>query len=533
MVTGPALSGLNDMIWVGDYPSRTAALTPNAPAIVVPELDVTISYAELNRRTDRAVAILTDLGLKPGDRLAYLGKNSDHFYVLLFAAIRAGFVLVPLNWRCVVAEIAYFLGDSGAALVFCDTEFLTVAEAACAELAAPPRITKTERDGAGSGGLRQALDEPAPVATGAVHHGDTVCLHLYTSGTTGRPKGALCTHRTLSIARLAEVQNPDFPEWEGETVLSAMPHFHIGGISWMLTGLMRGSCCILTPDASAANLVRLINRYGAISTFAVPTVIRGIVDAVKATGTPLPTLRTIYYGAAPIGPTLLNDAMATLGCGFGQHFGMTEVTGSATFLGPRYHDLARPALMGSVGRPFPGVTVEIRDSQGVTLPPGTNGEIWIRTETLMTGYWNRPDATAEVIQDGWYRSGDGGRLDADGFLYLTDRIKDLIVSGGENVYPAEVEEALRRHSAVLDAAVIGLPDERWGEAVVAVVECRPDEAVTPQVLLSFMRHQLAGFKCPKRIVITGALPRTASGKVQRAKARLDLLERLSRGTASG
>jgi acyl-CoA synthetase (AMP-forming)/AMP-acid ligase II len=176
---------------------------------------------------------------------------------------------------------------------------------------------------------------------------------------------------------------------------------------------------------------------------------------------------------------------------------------------------------------LPGVALEIRDAEGVPVPEGAHGEIWIKTPTVMAGYWNRPDATAEALKDGWYRTGDGGRLDADGFLYLTDRIKDMIVSGGENVYPAEVEEALRRHPAVLDAAVIGLPDERWGESVTAIVECRPGETLADGELLAFMRQQVAGYKCPKRVELVLALPRTASGKIQRARAKLDLLERLA------
>jgi acyl-CoA synthetase (AMP-forming)/AMP-acid ligase II len=498
MIIGPTLKGLDEMDWVGDYPALGAALSPERPAIIVPELGVSITYAEFDRRTGRAAAVLADHGLGPGSRVAYLGKNSDHFYVLLSAAIRRGVVVVPINWRCVTGEIAYFLNDSAAPLMFCDAEFSATAEAAAATLPTPPLILPTERDRDGQPGLRQLLEEPGPMADDPVPHDDAVCLHLYTSGTTGRPKGTLCTHRAVSIARKVERVNPDFPQWTGETVVSAMPHFHIGGISWMLTGLARRSTCVLTPDASAANLVQLMNQYGAISTFAVPTVIRGIVETVRASGTKLPSLRHIYYGAAPIGAKLLNDAMTVLGCGFGQHFGMTEITGSATFLGPAFHDLERPGLMNSVGRALPGV-----------------------------GYWNRPDATAEALKDGWYRTGDGGRLDADGFLYLTDRIKDMIVSGGENVYPAEVEEALRRHPAVLDAAVIGLPDERWGESVTAIVECRPGETLADGELLAFMRQQVAGYKCPKRVELVLALPRTASGKIQRARAKLDLLERLA------
>jgi acyl-CoA synthetase (AMP-forming)/AMP-acid ligase II len=201
------------------------------------------------------------------------------------------------------------------------------------------------------------------------------------------------------------------------------------------------------------------------------------------------------------------------------------VVGSATFLAPQYHDLARPELMNSVGRPFPGVALDIRDPNGQPLPDGSPGEIWIRTPTIMAGYWNRPEAARDAIVDGWYRTGDGGYLDAEGFLYLTDRIKDMIVSGAENVYPNEVEEVLRKFPGVLDAAVVGMPDPHWGEAVTAVVECRDGATVDAAALIRFARGHLAAYKCPKSVAFVAALPRTASGKIQRGKARAAIQEK--------
>jgi acyl-CoA synthetase (AMP-forming)/AMP-acid ligase II len=303
-----------------------------------------------------------------------------------------------------------------------------------------------------------------------------------------------------------------------------MPNFHIGGMSWILMGLLRQSTCVMTADASAQGITRLVMEHRAERTFAVPTVVRGIVDEVRAAGLSMPWLETIFYGAAPMSPTLLADAIEVLGCSFGQFFGMTEITGTATFLGPQDHDLAKPRLLGSVGRPYPGAEVEIRDPEGNSVARGIHGEIWIRTPTVMREYWHRDDATAEVLRDGWYRSGDGGYHDDEGYLFLTDRIKDLVVTGGENVYPGEVEEALRRFPNVYEVAVVALPDEKWGESVAAVVECRPGTQIEAAALIDFARTQVAPYKCPKRVWVVDALPRTASGKIQRATARQRMIE---------
>ena len=523
-VAGPPLPPLGEMVWIGDYARKGAAQNPDRTAFIVPELGVSLSYRELDRRVSRAVALFRREGLKPGDRLAWYGRNNEQYFITLFAAIRSGIVVVPLNWRCVEPEIAFFLADSETRLLVCDAEFLGTAQAACRDLAHRPRIILTEGSG-GAENLRALLDEAGEEITDAVPWtGDGICLHLYTSGTTGKPKGVLSRHSGLSIARFQEHSWRDFPNWNGGTIVSAMPNFHIGGMSWILMGLLRQSTCVMTADASAQGITRLVMEHRAERTFAVPTVVRGIVDEVRAAGLSMPWLETIFYGAAPMSPTLLADAIEALGCSFGQFFGMTEITGTATFLGPRDHDLARPRLLGSVGRPYPGTEVEIRDPDGNSVARGIHGEIWIRTPTVMREYWHREDATAEVLRDGWYRSGDGGYHDEEGYLFLTDRIKDLIVTGGENVYPGEVEEALRRFPNVYEVAVVALPDEKWGESVAAVVECRPGTQVEPAALIDFARTQVAPYKCPKRVWVVDALPRTASGKIQRATARQWMIE---------
>jgi fatty-acyl-CoA synthase len=525
IVSGPTLPPLEGMTWIGDYVRKGAEACPDLTAIIVPELGVRYDYRELDRRVGRAAAWLRDQGLQSGDRLAYYGKNNDIFYVMLFAAIRSGIVVVPFNWRCVEPEIAFFMRDSTSRLLICDGEFEQIGRSVCAAMDSPPPVFFTENINGGDS-LRAILSADGPTVDEAIEWTqDAVCLHLYTSGTTGQPKGVLSRHHGLSVARFQEHSWADFPNWKGGTIVSAMPNFHIGGMSWILMGLLRQSTCVLTADASASNILRLVVEHQAERTFAVPTVVRSIVDEARSAGLSMPWLKTIFYGAAPMSPSLLADAIEVLGCSFGQFFGMTEITGTATFLMPQSHDLSRPRLLGSVGQPYPGIDIEIRDPvEGISVDNGVAGEIWIRSPTVMREYWHRPDATAEVLRDGWYRSGDGGYVDEEGFLFLTDRIKDVIVSGGENVYPGEVEEALRRFPDVYEVAVVAIPHIKWGEAVAALVEARPGTTVDTLALIDFARTQVAPYKCPKRISVVEALPRTASGKIQRPAARKMMLE---------
>ncbi|MFN3727635.1 MAG: class I adenylate-forming enzyme family protein [Allosphingosinicella sp.] len=527
MMEAGGLTGAEDMIWSGDVARIGAEAHPDRPALIVPEDGVAYPYREFDRRIGRSLSLLADLGLKPGDRVGYLGRNRDLYFVLLIAAMRGGYIMMPLNWRCRPNEIQYFLSDSGCRHLFCDRELRELADAATAGLTAAPTILDTRPGESPNAGFANALEADGAIVAEAVERGDMPCMLYYTSGTSGRPKGALSSHYAFSIMRYMEVVAPGFPVWEGETCLSAMPAFHIAGTTWPMQAFMRGSTVVLTSDPSAPNLVKLTREHGASRTFAVPTVIREIVREVRESGVPLPTLKWFFYGAMPIGESLLRDAMATLGCSFLQYYGMTEVTGSATFLAPRHHDLARPDLMQSVGQPFPGAAIDIRDADGRSLPPGQAGEIYIRTPTIMSGYWGLPDATAEVLRDGWYRTGDGGRLSEEGFLYLTDRIKDMIVSGGENIYPAEVEEVLRQHGSVKDVVLIARPDERWGEAAVALVELKPGAILDEADMIAFCKARLANYKAPKAVFAVDQLPRTASGKLQRAQARKDFLASLS------
>lgn len=516
---GIALDNLEQLVWLGDIPALGAQRVPERDALIFAERGTRLGYADLERYSNAFALELQRLGLQAGERIAYLGRNSDLFFPVLFGCIRAGVVLVPLNWRQAAAEIAYQLEDSTSRYVLVDETLMPLAEQAIAGMACKPQLSVV--DGAqGGDNLRARLAGANPVQVlPASQVAEQTVLQVYTSGTTGQPKGVQISHHALSLARHAECIAPDWADWlEGEVSLSAMPNFHVGGMSWVLIGLVRQSTVVITADPMPGNMLKLLREYQAQRSFIVPTVIRAIVDELHASGEPAPQIKGIYYGAMPMSVGLLREAMELFNCRFGQFFGMTELTGTATYLAPSEHDLARPERLKSVGRPIAGMSLEIRDGQRRVVDVGVPGEIWIKAPTLMQGYWQLPEKTAEAVVDGWYASGDGGYLDAEGFLYLTDRIKDMIVTGGENVYPVEVEEALMQHPSVLAAAVVGLPDERWGEVVAAVVELRPGQSLDQDALREHVRGRIAGYKCPKAIHF-GELPRTASGKIQRALIR--------------
>jgi len=524
---GIPLVRLDEMLWIGDVASRGALLHPARPALIFAERGKTLTYAELERYSNAFVEQLRLRGLNPGDRIAYFGRNSDLYYPVLFGAIRAGIVLVPLNWRQSAAEVAFQLENSQARWLLLDEELEGIVRVAVSELSAPPLVMHIDGPD-DQENLRSLLANATDVVvTAAAHDAEQTVLQVYTSGTTGRPKGVLITHGCLSIARHAECISPDWSDWlEGEVSLSAMPNFHVGGLSWVLMGLVRQSTVVITADPLPGNMLRLICEYSVDRSFIVPTVIRSIVDELHCRNEPAPSLKGIYYGAMPMSEILLQESIALFNCRLGQFFGMTELTGTATFLPPDEHRLSSPGRLKSVGRPIAGMSLEIRDPEGRVLECGQSGEVWIKAPTLMQGYWGQPEKTAEVLVQGWFATGDGGYLDDSGFLYLTDRIKDMIVSGGENIYPVEVEEAFLKHPAVLAAGVVGVPDERWGEMVVAVLELRPNHSVTEEQLRAHVRDRIAGYKCPK-IIRFDDLPRTASGKIQRGQLRLRMLDALT------
>jgi long-chain acyl-CoA synthetase len=299
-----------------------------------------------------------------------------------------------------------------------------------------------------------------------------------------------------------------------------MPLFHIAGSGWSLVGMALGAKTILMPEVIPAAIIKAIGEHGVTHAFFVPAVLQFLLATPELADTDVSTLELVGYGASPITEKVLRSAMAAFGCGFVQMYGLTETTGAVVQLDVADHDPdGRPELLRSCGKPYPWVTLRVVDEHGNDVAEGEVGEIWIKSVQVMKGYWNKPEETAAAMTaDGWFKSGDAG-YQKDGYLYLHDRVKDMIVSGGENVYPAEVENALMAHPEVADVGVVGVPHERWGEAVHAVIVRAPGSEVTPEDLIAFARERLAGFKCPKSISFTDALPRNPSGKILKRELR--------------
>lgn len=498
---------------IGDYLRHHARESAAAVALVFEGRET--DFGTLDRHASRIANGLRAMGLPPGSRVAYLGRNRDLYFEYWMGAIRAGMVMVPINWRLAPPEIAYVIGDCAPALLVADPDFLAPLDPAPA---CPTLLTE------GEDRLfthwRDAQDDCDPMADGG--YGDVV-LQLYTSGTTGHPKGAMLTNRSLLGLRDAVAQDalPVWYRWTAQDVgLVAMPVFHISGSGWGLWALQHGARSIVVREFDPAQLFDLLVRHRITKLMIVPTALRILCDHPRAHDTDFSFLRYICYGGSAIPTDLLRQAIGIFGCGFAQMYGMTETAGTITGLPPQDHDVDGNVRMGSVGIPLPGVEIRIIDADGADVPTGEVGEIAIRSASTMLGYHRRPDATAEAIDaEGWLRSGDAGRLDADGYLYLADRIKDMIITGGENVYPAEVENALFGHPQVQDVAVIGVPDVKWGEAVKAIVVPVAGAQPDPADLIAWARARIAAYKAPKSIAFADSLPRNPSGKVLRRLLR--------------
>jgi acyl-CoA synthetase (AMP-forming)/AMP-acid ligase II len=350
---------------------------------------------------------------------------------------------------------------------------------------------------------------------------EDVAYQLYSSGTTGRPKGVQLTHANLETGLTLY---PRFMGMHGDSVsMVAMPLYHIGGGGWALAGFRVGATNVLVREVMPAELVDLVEREGITHAFLVPAVLQFMLSVPGVDARDFSSLRYILYGASPISETVLTGAMRTFKCGFVQAYGLTESTGTVILLPEGDHDPEGPNRhrLRSAGVPTPDAEIRIVDpGTGRDVPTGEVGEIWIKGPTVMKGYWKMPEETAATIQpDGWLRSGDAGYRDADGYVYIHDRVKDMIVSGGENVYPAEVENAVMSHPDVADVAVIGIPHEKWGETGAAMVVRVAGSTLTEEVLLAYCRERLAGFKCPTQVVWLDELPRNPSGKVLKKDLR--------------
>lgn len=486
-----------------------------------------ISYAELGTRTDRVGSGLLAAGLSASGpdtaagRVAVLSKNHPAMLEVFVGAAKCGAVGLPVNWRLAAPEIAYILAHSQAGVLVVGPEFVDVVATIEADL---PDVSLILQLGA-PGRYRsyeQWRDEQASHDPGHAGGPDDVVLQLYTSGTTGRPKGAQLTNASL-LGPMAE--RCRYWHYDADSVsLVAMPLFHIGGIGMTLNSLFPGATTVLLPEVDPGRIARLIPQRRVTNVFLVPAVIQFVLDSPEARDADWSCLRAILYGASPITDSVLRRAMDRFRCDFIHIYGITETSGTLTQLEARFHDPERrPELLRSCGRPFPWNEMLVVDADEpdsrTPLPDGEVGEILVRSPQVMAGYWRQPEETsAAVAHDGFFRTGDAGYF-RDGFLYLHDRIKDMIVSGGENIYPAEIENVLAAHPTVADVAVIGVPHERWGESPKALVVAGPGLTIDQDELIAHCRDRLAKFKCPTSVTVVDSLPRNPSGKLLKRELR--------------
>lgn len=472
------------------------------------------TYAEADYLTRQMITAMQARGIGKGDRIAWLGKNSDHYFLLLYSAARMGAVIAPLGWRLAPREIGYILSDTRAKLIVAGDEFYDTAVAVAGEIETNPQvITGDDFRGEASGTEPQAYQPALP---------DDPVLQLYTSGTTGNPKGVQLSNANLFSLRKPSLEH-DLP-WQNfepnDCVLGVMPCAHIGGTGVASICVSNGIRLLIQPEFTPTGVLDAIEG-GTTLMFLVPAAVQMVVQHPRAAETDFSSLRYLMYGAAPMPLELLKEAVRTMPTtGFMQVYGMTETTGTISILPPDDHTLEGNERMRSAGKAVPGVAIEIRGPDNSELPRGEIGEICILSPSNTAGYWQLPEATSSTIDaDGWLHTGDAGIMDDDGYVYIQDRIKDMIISGGENVYPAEVENAIFGHPAVAEVAVIGIPSERWGEEVKACIVCKPDAELDEGDLIAYTRERIAAFKAPKSVDVIGVMPRNASGKILRRQLR--------------
>ncbi|CAL2056627.1 Long-chain-fatty-acid--CoA ligase [Streptomyces murinus] len=486
-----------------------AARQPEAAAVLCEGR--TLTYGELHRGSNRMAHALRAAGLREGDRVAYLGKESEHYYEALFACAKTGTVLVPVNWRLAAPEVSHILQDSGTRLLFLEGEFAPIVEAMPTRPPGTVVPVDSITDWRAEHPDRETEFEATP---------DTPVAQLYTSGTTGLPKGVVLAHRSFFAIRDALAsEGLDWIDWrEGDIALVGIPGFHVGGLWWATQNLNAGTTIVALRAFAARQAVDLIRGLGVTTACVVPAMLRMMLTEPGVRAEDFTTLRKTVYGGSPISEALLEESLAVLDCEFAQIYGLTETGNTAVCLPPAAHVSGGP-LMQAAGRPYPGVRARAIDGRGRELPPGAVGEVCLRTPARMVEYWGLPDKTAKTLVDGWIHTGDAGYLDADGYVFIHDRIKDAVLVAGENVYPAEIENVLERHPAVGEAVVIGIPDERWGERVHAFVVPAAGTRPSGRVLHTFLVPRLAAFKLPASYEFTDHVPRNPSGKILRRELR--------------
>ncbi len=506
---------------IGELIRTHAAERPDKVALL--QDDYSRTYAELHAESSQVAQAMLAAGVGNQERVAFLDKNVPEYFNMLFGAAKINAVTVAVNWRLAPPEMAYILNHSKIKVLFIGAEFLD--HLAKMDLEGDPTIIVLGESDTYVTYTDWIADQATidPLTPSAA---DDTCYQLYTSGTTGVPKGVELTNNNFFGMMPVASQMWSF---DSDSVnLVAMPLFHIAGSGWGVVGLFNGGTNILMRDVDPAAILDLIAKHGVTNVLFVPAVIQFLLMMPNLETTDFSTLRAVIYGASPITEDVLVGGMNALGCDFRQVYGLTETTGAVTQLDFEDHDPGGPRanLLRSAGKAIPGTTLRIVDEQANPLPDGEVGEIWVHSPQNLKAYYADPEATAKAFPQGrdengtgWFATGDAGYLE-DGYLFIHDRIKDMIVSGGENIYPAEIENALMSHPGVADCAVIGVPDDKWGESVKAMVVRTPDaQGNSDDELIAYCRERLAGYKIPRSVTEIAELPRNPSGKILKTELR--------------
>jgi len=493
--------------WADKLPDKAALIEPSGRR----------SYAQLHRRSSQIANRLLARDIKPRAHVGFVGKNCFEFFEIWFAAGKAGCAFVPFNWRSAAEEMRGLIEDAAPPIIFASAEFLPMLREI--QILATTQFEVVAFDPAARGQDELAVwigDAPDHDPAVKIFNTD-IALLSYTSGTTGQPKGVQSAHEAFNLSFLCGSLEPAMAWRDDDIMLMSMPNFHLAG-SWVsIAALYHGATLSIIPSFDPSAMLNALRRDRASIIPIVPAAMQMLLGEPGVSAGDFTSVRSMMYFGSSISPALLERALSTFGCAFNQFYGATEAWFVAILPHEQHVDAGQ--RLTSCGRPLPLVSMKLVGPDDNEVAEGEVGELMIRTPMVFSGYWNRPEATAEVLRDGWYRSGDMARRDAGGFYYLVDRAKDMIISGGENVYSIEVEQALLRHPAVAMAAVIGVADEQWGEKVTAFVVLREGGGATEDELRRHCRTHLAGFKVPKTIYFESALPLTPAGKIQKPALR--------------
>ncbi|MDB5699182.1 MAG: hypothetical protein JWN69_1986 [Alphaproteobacteria bacterium] len=510
---------------LGDLPAYYARHDPDRPALI--ENQRTIGFAEFDRVADQVGRFLLSRGVLERDRVGFFGKNSADFYFAMFGCAKTRGCFTPFNWRLSAAELAEMIDDSRAKLAIVERELEPAWKQACALLKRPVEAVLIDAEDT----LEALCANESGEAIGVWVSEEDSALQLYTSGTTGQSKGVMLTHGGFNRMRLCEHFEKAYDWKDGDSFLNPLPNFHLLHIGIAVQCLYNGVSITIVRQFDPPAVLRAIAEARPSLLTLTPTMLQMLLDHPDAAGTDFGSLRLTLYAGSPISLGLIKRAIAMMPCRFMQFYGATEANGAFSILRPDEHDLSDEKKLQSCGRPLPLIEFRILDPDGNEVPDGEPGELVIRSPAIAMGYWQQPEATATVLRHGWYWSGDVARRDADGLYYIVDRVKDMIVSGGENIYSAEVENVLSTHPGVAGVAVIGVPDTRWGEAVKAVIIRKEGQACDEASLIEHCGSRLASYKIPKSFDYVDSFPLVPSGKVSKKHLRARYWSAEARGVA--